>query len=231
MTEQAEHTENKEELSPPDGFEDARRQILPVMLSTAPFDGWTEVSLREAATEAGVDSAAAHAAFPGGPADVLRYWSDEADRAMTQAMSGPSFDAMKIREKVAFGVLARIGEVRPNKEAARRAAAFLALPLNAPLGASLAWSTADAIWRGLGDKSADFNFYSKRAILTGVWTSVFARWLGDDSEDEKATCDFLDARIANVMEIEKAKARMKKAGFDFAAPASFLAKLRYPAPR
>lgn len=210
-----------------DGFEKARRKLLEAALNEAAFDGWNGAMMRKAATAAGVDPSVAAAAFPRGARDLLRYWSIRSDEAMREAMDAPEFDRLKIREKVAFAVSARIDILRPHKEAARRAAAVLALPTSGLLGAQLAWKTADAIWRGLGDKSTDFNYYSKRGILSGVWTSTFARWLADDSEDEAATQRFLDARIANVMEIEKAKAQIRKLGLDPAAPIRALAKLRY----
>ena len=211
-----------------DGFSEAREKILRQILKKALFDGWTGRALSSAARDAGVDSATLKAAFPRGIHDVLRYWSSETDAAVLTAMSGEEFAALKIREKVAFGVRARLDELRPHKEAVRRAAAYLALPLNGKLAASLTWNVADTIWRGLGDKSTDFNYYSKRTILSGVWTSTFARWLADDSEDEAATLSFLDARIDNVMQIEKVKSKAKKFGFDPSVPIGFLARLRYP---
>ncbi len=80
----------------------------------------------------------------------------------------------------------------------------------------------------MGDPSTDFNFYSKRAILSGVWSTTFARWLGDDSEDEAATKEFLAARIDNVMQFEKFKARLRDTGFDPEGMFGWLAKARYP---
>ncbi len=212
-----------------DGFDAIRRVILPALLARAPFDGWTGRTLNAAAREAGADPAAASDAFPRGIADALRYWSGVSDAAMLGAMAAPEFAGLKIRQKVAFAVRARLDALLPHKEAARRAAATLALPIHGRLGAELAWKTADAIWRGLGDKSTDFNFYSKRGILTGVWTTTFARWLADDSQDEAATNAFLDARIENVMQIEKAKAKIRELNIDPKKPIEWLARLRYPA--
>ena len=212
-----------------DGFEPARQLVLRAMLARAAFDGWTGTALQAAATEAGVDSATLAAAFPKGVEDMLRAWSGEADAEMSAAMVGEGFTTLKIREKVVFAVKARLAALRPHKEAARRAAALLALPIYAPLGTKLSWNTADAIWRGLGDTSTDFNFYSKRGILTGVWVSTMARWLSDDSQDEAATNAFLDARIENVMQIEKAKAKLRDLNIDPLKPVEWLAKLRYPA--
>lgn len=226
-----ESSENRDQTRRPgaesDGFEPVRARILPHLLEAAAFDGWTGGALDRAGAAAGVDRAALAAAFPQGAADALKYWSIVADEAMETAMAGPEFAALKVREKVSFAVKARLAALRPHKEAARRAAAALALPIFGGLGAALAWRTADAIWRAMGDRSADFNFYSKRMILSGVWLSTLTRWLGDDSADEAATEAFLAARIEDVMKIEKAKAKIRELNIDPARPVEWLAKLRF----
>lgn len=205
-----------------------RNAILAEALPGAAFDGFTPLALERAAASAGCKKADLAAAFPGGAIDLLRWWSLKADAAAAEAAGERRDPPLKIREKVAAGVEARLAYLRPHKEAARRAAAYLALPHNAPEAARLLWASADAIWRAMGDASTDFNFYSKRAILSGVLSATFARWLGDDSEDEAATKTFLAARIDNVMQFEKLKARVRDSGFDPEGVFGWLAKLRYP---
>jgi ubiquinone biosynthesis protein COQ9 len=79
------------------------------------------------------------------------------------------------------------------------------------------YRTVDAMWRAAGDTSTDFNFYTKRGILAGVYASTLMRWFNDTSEDEKPTDDFLAARIDNVMQFEKLKAKAKDALSNFPA--------------
>ncbi len=208
-------------------FDPARDAILAEALKSAAFDGFTPLALARAALCAGRSKAELAAAFPGGAIDLLRWWSVRADDAAALAAGERREPPMKIREKVAAGVSARLAFLRPHKEAARRAAAYLALPHNAPEAARLVWASADAIWRAIGDPSTDFNFYSKRAILSGVLSSTFARWLADDGEDEAATHAFLAARIDNVMQFEKLKARVRDSGFDPEGMFGWLAKMRY----
>ncbi len=209
-------------------FSAERSQILEKALEIAAFEGFNQGLVEKAAVDAGLDKSVAGAAFPGGVIDLLDLWSAKADEAAAASLAETDAQALKIREKVARGVKARIAFLRPHKEAARRAAAFLALPPYAPDGVRFTWNTADAIWRALGDKSTDYNFYSKRAILSGVLTSTFARWFADDSEGETATDAFLAARIENVMQFEKMKAKVRDSGFDPAGMFGWLARMRYP---
>jgi ubiquinone biosynthesis protein COQ9 len=82
--------------------------------------------------------------------------------------------------------------------------------MHAAEGAKLVWGTADEIWEALGDTSDDINWYTKRATLSGVYSSTVLYWLGDDSPDHSATWAFLDRRIDDVMQIEKMKARVRQ---------------------
>jgi ubiquinone biosynthesis protein COQ9 len=118
--------------------------------------------------------------------------------------------AMKVRDRIATAVLTRLEILRPQKEAARRAAAFLSLPPHLPLATKLLYRTVDVMWRAAGDTSTDFNFYTKRAILAGVWSATLLRWFNDTSENEQATREFLAARIENVMTFEKFKAEVSQ---------------------
>ena len=63
--------------------------------------------------------------------------------------------------------------------------------------------------RSIGDKSEDYNWYSKRAILSAVYASTVLYWLGDNSEGSEETWHFLDRRIEDVMKFETAKVQLK----------------------
>ena len=63
--------------------------------------------------------------------------------------------------------------------------------------------------KDLGDTSTDFNFYTKRATLAGVYSSTLLYWLNDRSPGSEATWGFLDRRIDDVMKIEKLKSQVR----------------------
>ena len=116
---------------------------------------------------------------------------------------------MRIRDRIATAVRTRLDLLAPHKEAVRRAVAFEALPGNAPRALKAVYHTVDAMWHAAGDTATDWNFYTKRALLAGVYTSTVLIWLGDQSEDCAETWAFLDRRIEDVMRIEKAKAKVR----------------------
>jgi ubiquinone biosynthesis protein COQ9 len=194
----------------PDGA--LKTAVLDAALAHAPEMGFGDGLLARAGKEAGADAQTLARLFPEGVASLVEFYSLACDTAMERALGDLS--QMKIRERIRSAVLARIAALQPHKEAARRAAAFLLLPANAALGARLLYRTVDAMWHAAGDTSTDFNYYTKRAILSGVYTSTLMRWFNDSTPDESATREFLDARIVNVMQFEKFKAEMNERAKD-----------------
>src|SRR5688572_25864781 len=168
-------------------LDELRMALAPLIPANAVFDGWTDKALAMAAAELGVPAGRARLAFPGGATDMIDAWFDSIDRSMAEAFPLERIEAMKIRERIRALIMHRFETVHPNKEALRRALAILARPLNLPLAGRLAWRAADRIWRIAGDTATDFNHYSKRAILIGVYGSTSLVFVDDDSGDMAET--------------------------------------------
>lgn len=203
-------------------------RLLDAALPIVAFDGWTGDVLAEAGSDAGLTPEAIRLAAPKGMLDLIAHWSGRLDTVMLDRMKTKDLKAMKIREKVTFAVQARLEAIGPHEEAARRARARLMLHDAGTLGGELVWRTSDLIWRALNDPSTDFNWYSKRTILSAVNVSSLSAWLNDENSDKAAAKAFLDRRIQNVMDFEKAKAGWQKLTKDLPDPARILARVRYP---
>ena len=195
----------------------------------AGFDGWTPLALEAAAVATGIDPAIARLAFPGGAVDLIDAWFAHVDAAMLADLPPETLASMKIRARITALVQARLDLVAVDIEALRRALAVLALPQNLPRAARLNWRAADVMWRAAGDTATDFNHYSKRAILGGVYAATVVAMLADESEDRADTRAFLGRRIEGIMRFEKVKARFSHSAPERISLARFLGRLRYPA--
>ena len=197
----AEATQGRDRQSAAAELARQRRSLLEAALRHVPFDGWTWTTIDAAARDLDLAPGEAARLFPGGPLELIRAFSGEADRRMLETLEGLDLASMKVRDKVAAGVRARLEAVAAHREAVRSGLTFFALPQNAAAGLSCLYRTVDAIWYAAGDKSTDYNFYTKRALLSGVYSSTLLFWLNDKSEDYAATWAFLDRRIAEVLKI------------------------------
>lgn len=192
------------------------------------FDGWSDKALAMAAEDLGVSREMAELAFPRGPIEVLELHLERADEILAETLADLDLASMKIRDRITVGIKLRLEQNMHNREVIKRGLAMLALPQHMALGSKALWRTADVMWRAAGDTSTDHNWYTKRATLSAVYSSVLLYWLNDESEDFEDTWAFLDRRIENVMSIEKAKFQMRKACENAPSLSRFLGRLRYP---
>lgn len=204
-----------------------RARILEAFPAHAARLGWTNEALKAACEEVQLSEGEAALACPRGAADLFDAFADRADQAMLEALGELDLQTMRIRDKVKAAVQLRLEAQAPYKEAARAMTRALANPLRAPEATRILWRTADRIWRALGDTSTDENYYTKRAILSGVLASTYARWFTDATPDHTQTWAFLDARIENVMQFEKFKARLKPISERVQEAVGVAARLRY----
>lgn len=209
-------------------LDELRAALAPLLPGHAAFDGWSGEALAMAAAELGVPAERARLAFKGGQPQMIDAWFDSVDKAMLDAFPPERIAAMKVRDRIRELALFRLEAMRPHREALRRALAILALPQNLACGARLAWRAADRMWRLAGDTATDFNHYSKRAILVGVYGSTTLVFLDDDSDDLAATRAFLNRRIDDVMAFEKFKASWRGTRQRLPSLSRFLGRIRYP---
>ncbi|MFL6738291.1 MAG: COQ9 family protein [Sphingomicrobium sp.] len=213
----------------PTPLEKLRLKLALPVGENAAFDGWTAKAVESAAAQAGIDMAQAKLAFPKDPAQMVDAYIQGVDAALEAQFTPDRVAALKVRERIRALIWYRLEVMGPAREAVRTGLSILAMPRNVALGLRIAWRSADLMWRIAGDTATDYNHYSKRLILSGVYGSTLLAWLDDQSEDWAETSAFLDRRLAGVMRFEKWKASW--AGSDLHRPSltRFLGRLRYPA--
>ncbi len=212
--------------------DELREPLLQAALTHIPFEGWGDKALALAAQDLKFEAGLADLAFPGGAGDMIDMLAQQQDQKMVDACPDKILKDLKIREKITWLVKSRIEAEQEVREAARCAVTYLALPQNAALGLKILYRSVDLMWKTIHDPSTDFNFYTKRLTLSGVYSSTFLYWLNDESEDFTETWAFLDRRIGNVMQFEKTKfqfrAKFKKMTDNLPNIWQNISSLRYP---
>ena len=146
--------------------------------------------------------------FPGGPCDLVEAYADLMDRRMVTA-AGSQLAEMRLSQRIRALIRARLELAVPHKEAVRRAVLLLCHPAHAARGARCTARTVDAIWHAAGDASADFTWYTKRAILAGVYSSTLLYWLNGDTGIDDALA-FLDRRLKDVASLGRLRGRFTR---------------------
>lgn len=210
-------------------LDEVRAALAPLVARNAAFDGWSEAAVGLAAQQAGVDPEIAALAFAGNAVAMIDTWFADIDAAMLRSCPPERLSTMKIREKISTLVEARLDALEPDKEALRRALSILAMPQYIAHATKLGWRAADHMWRAAGDSAVDYNHYTKRMLLAGIYAATLLVFLNDGSEGHSDTRAFLGRRIEGVMRFEKAKAQMTAKAEYRPSLARFVGRLRYRA--
>jgi ubiquinone biosynthesis protein COQ9 len=186
-----------------DWAEATEQLVLDQALKLVPREGWTRRMAKLAGKAAGLSAGETELLLPQGPADLAALLSRRHDAKTLEALAALDPTALKIRERIARGVAARLEAAVADAASVRRLNGWFALPQNMALGGRLAWESADKVWRWAGDTATDENHYSKRVLLAGILSGALAIRLSSGAEAAKT---FTDRRIENVMAFEKWKA-------------------------
>jgi ubiquinone biosynthesis protein COQ9 len=210
---------------PADWTKDAEQRLLEQAIRLSPIEGWTGRLSRLAGQAAGFTAGETELLLPRGPADLAALFSRRHDDRALLMLQAVEPQTLKIRERIARAVEARVDAAGNDEAAARRWCGFLALPHNLALGGQLAWESADALWRWAGDVATDENHYSKRALLAGILTAAVTIRL---NAGRGPALRFAQGRIDDVMRFEKWKATSRfRPGDLMASAAATLGRMRY----
>ena len=183
-------------------FQSQRDKVIEAALAYVPFDGWSWKAMEAGAKDVANDAVLARRIFLNGLGEAADHFADWADRHMVAELNKMNLKEKRIRDRIHACVKTRIQLNASYKDALHRLLSFLALPHNTPLATRMTWRTCSVMWYVAGDRSTDWNHYSKRGLLVSVYFSTVLYWLsdeGDGSGDYPNTWAFLERRIDDVL--------------------------------
>lgn len=172
------------------------------LLELLPFNEWNNKLLEEAEEKCGFAKGYALIVFPEGLSEIIEFVESYLDNIMLESLKTIE-ETAKIRDKISLAVKIRIKTVLPIIHS--KNAAYFAL--NPMQGTEVACRSCDAIWRYTGDKSLDFNYYTKRGLLLSVYVSSILFYIQDESENYIETDKFIETSVENIV---KTFSQMKK---------------------
>lgn len=183
-----------------------KEQFLREFIAEVPFYGWTEKSFNAVEKKLGLQKNYNIMLFPGGIKEVITLFEEQLNSSMkVKCVNAFKDKKIRVRDKIKQAVMWRLIGSKVNKAALAALVKFYYNPMNYNLALKNLWKTVDEIWYLAGDESTDFNYYTKRFLLFSIYKATLLYYISDNSSDSKATEDFLERRIENVMQINKIK--------------------------
>jgi ubiquinone biosynthesis protein COQ9 len=195
--------------------------IVESALKHVAFDGWSSSAIIQGAIEVGFPDNMVLRAFPNGMSEVIDHFADWSDRRMVAALKNQNLDSMKIRKRIHACVKTSVQINALHKEAISRLLSYFALPVNTPLAARLTWRSCSVMWYEAGDRSTDWNHYTKRGLLASVYSTTLMYWMSDEGDGEgdfPETWAFLDRRISDVLKTFAVPYQLKSMASRFINP-------------
>jgi ubiquinone biosynthesis protein COQ9 len=189
-----------------DSIEQEKLLILTKFLKEAPFDRWSESNLKKSARTCGFDDGYVALLFPNNIDDLTEYFNQLMNKQMIENFT--TKPSSKISEKIAQLIELKLALYLPHREAIRSLLQYNLMPQNLCKAQKSLWETCDQIWHLAGDQSTDHNYYTKRALLAGVYSSSLLYWLADESANQYNTKAFIKRKIQDVGKFSKWKSSL-----------------------
>lgn len=182
--------------------EEVKQKLLKASFSVVPFHRWTAESLNKIDEKAGYTNGTHKIFFPNGVSDFIDYFHNQLDYLVVEQVQSQNITG--IRNGIFKALSARFEEYEKHRAFSIISYQYLCLPHKILLGKKIAWRTVDSIWTHIAmDKSTDFNYYTKRALLLGVYNLSSLYWISDESSDLEDTKDFIIRRLNDTVNIGK----------------------------
>ena len=183
-------------------LKDAKKHLI--------FNGWNDNIFKKIVKERKYKEEEMRALFPKGYRSILELYLSNVDQEMTEACKKIDFIRMRTHERVGEIILMRLKIYEKDKNLVKQTFFTLMLPHHTKIATSSLYHTVDQIWYLAGDHSTNFNFYTKRAILAGLYSSTVLYWMNGNHTLEQ-TKKFINNQLKKVSRIPKATERIRSA--------------------
>ena len=147
--------------------------------------------------------------LPKGISSLMKELNLIINQIIDKEQKPSKFKNYKINEKIKYFVMRRL-MVFQNLVDKRKFFKKILKPNLIVSSNKTLFKIADEIWFLAGDKSTDYNYYTKRIILMNIYAITFSFFVFDNSKDLERTKKFLDKEISAVLKFGNLKNKLKK---------------------
>ena len=187
-----------------ENIENLKKRILRSVLEILPYETFDGNIISKACESVNLQKEYASLLFPNGRVEILELFRDYVDEIMVKRIGEELVDVKSITVKIYESIKIRLEILDKYKMVIPKIISFYSMPWNHFKLYPYTWKSMNLIWRVAGgDQSTDFNYYTKRGLLTGVYWSTIIYWLQDESLNYQDTYDFLQRELNLIGKIGK----------------------------
>ena len=179
------------------------QQIKPLVINK----GWNSKLLFNYSQKQNFSYEEINVLFPEGYKTLINMYLNEVNEKMTLNSKKLNLISFRVHERIRELIILRLKIMLKEKKLITKTFLHLLLPNNHNIACKNLYKTVDQIWFLAGDNSTDFNFYSKRLILSTIYTAIMIHFINNDNLDE--TIELLNEKLKKASIIPKLKNKIK----------------------
>ena len=169
--------------------------------------GLTKNSLENISKRYGLDINETELLFPEGNIDFIKFTLEQLNHDLEEYCKKIDLIRLPVHKRIRKVLLSKISLMNKNKLFYRSIFLNLLIPKKNFSLSNQLYKSVDQIWFIAGDSSTDFNFYTKRLILSGIYSRVILFFFNNKDQEELE--NILDESLKRVSKIPEIKSKLK----------------------
>lgn len=174
-----------------------KESIMNAALGFVTTHGWSKQAIAKGAESVNYPSVA-NGLFPRGGIELVQFFYRQCNENLVEHLKQETSGAEKVIDPVSFArkaIEVRLRMLTPYLKHWPQALGLMTLPPNVPTSLANVLTLVDDICYYAGDRSVDFNWYTRRVGLASIYKATELYMLQDSSPDFEKTWKFLERRI------------------------------------
>jgi len=170
-------------------------------------NGFTQNSLENISKKYGLDINETELLFPEGNNDLIKFALEQLNSELEEYCRKIDLIRLPTHKRIKKVLLSKVALMNKNKLFYRSIFLNLLIPKKNFSLSSQLYNSVDQIWFIAGDSSTDFNFYTKRLILSIIYSRVMLFFFNNNNQEELE--NILDKSLQRVAKIPEIKSKLK----------------------
>ena len=184
-----------------------RQEVLRLAKGFVSENGLTKNCLENISKKYGLNNDETDLLFPQGNIDLIKFALGQLNNDLEVYCRQIDLIRLPIHKRIRKVLLSKISLMNKDKSFYRSIFLNLLIPKKNFSLSSQLYSSVDQLWFIAGDSSTDFNFYTKRLILSAIYSRVMLFFFNNNNQKELE--NILDESLKRVSKIPEIKSKLK----------------------
>jgi ubiquinone biosynthesis protein COQ9 len=185
---------------------DKRLKVLFIAKNIVAKEGFNSKVFIKISKNTAIDENETHLLFPDGYKDLINFALEQLNVELENYCNNLDLIRLPLHKRIRVILLSKILIMNKEKNFYKKLFLNLLLPKRGFSISKQLYNSIDQIWYIAGDTSTDFNFYTKRLILAGIYSRVILFFFNNNNQIylEK----ILDTNLQRVAKIPQLKSKI-----------------------